>query len=498
MDRSQIHFELFVRRHARAPWVLTLASEDRAAVIEAAEAARAASPAAAVRVCKETCDASSGEFRPLVLLERGTRPRRKAWRQPRLAATPAAAESERPACARPEDLYAPHARAVIGQVLAGWLARNAVTPFELLHRADLAERLEACEAELSAAIYNAAAGEGAARGGKVEPMRATLTALVRQAVDRLVRAKAGAEESPSLALGMAIAVRLKDAEGWRAKVETLLALIASADRSGPAAELARRRLQQPLAEALGGDGDLEDILGVAGLGEQMLTLVQIAAPPAACAAARRDEAMRRALPPLTGFPARLAAELQASALLTRTRRAVAARALRILASETRLWPNAPEAELEGVLAAFALLRASERLVDPADVDAAETARWRVLASPDFVEQRLLVSKGALEDADILLDFVNAARGQAAIADLGRRLAGVLGGETFMAETRFGPDTARLRRAVLVTLRRRVAASALAAEAKAEADFLISRIANLIDADGVGVSRGPILIAHRGG
>lgn len=496
MDRSRIHFELFVRRNPRAPWVLTLASEDRAAVIAAAAAAQTASPHAAVRVCKETHDSESGDFRPLTLIERGAGIGRKAWRPAR--ATSPTAHPAQPSCVRPEDLYAPPACAIIGSVLEGWLARHAVTPFELLHRPDLAERLEACEAELSAAIFNAAAREAAAKGAALEPTRATLSDLTRRAVDRLMRAAAGADEGPSLSIGMAIAARLAEADGWRRKVEILLGLIASAERAGPAAEVARRRLQQPLAEALGGNGDLRDILGVSGSGDQVLTLIQIAAPASARAALRWDAALCRALPPLEGLGARIAAELQGSALLMRTRRAMLGRALRLLGADTRLWPEAPLAEIEGARAAFALLRASGRMIDPVEVDAAETARWRLLSDPVFVEQRLAVNKGALEDVDTLLDLVNAARGREAVADLGRRLAGIIGGRTFMAETRFGPDSARLRRAVLATLRKRVAASALAAEAKAEMDFWLQRIEGLIDAEGPALGGGAILIAYPGG
>ena len=61
-----------------------------------------------------------------------------------------------PACAGPAELYSPHARALIGRVLEDWLRREGVTAFELLHRPDVAERLEAAGVELQHAIQKVA------------------------------------------------------------------------------------------------------------------------------------------------------------------------------------------------------------------------------------------------------------------------------------------------------------------------------------------------------
>ena len=49
---SQVHFELFARRMANAPWTLQLATEDRGRALEAAEELLAEGRAAAVKVCK--------------------------------------------------------------------------------------------------------------------------------------------------------------------------------------------------------------------------------------------------------------------------------------------------------------------------------------------------------------------------------------------------------------------------------------------------------------
>src|ERR1700684_1859567 len=65
MERTCVHFELFVRRHARAPWTLALVTEDRGAAFEAAHDAINGDETAAVRLCKETRDPATGDFRPL-------------------------------------------------------------------------------------------------------------------------------------------------------------------------------------------------------------------------------------------------------------------------------------------------------------------------------------------------------------------------------------------------------------------------------------------------
>ena len=96
--------------------------------------------AAAVRVTKETLDEESMEFRSITLLTRGAadEPKTKPARDPAAG----------PACNGPADLYLPPARETIQRVLDDWLRRQRVTPFELLHRPDLAEKLEAAGMEM--------------------------------------------------------------------------------------------------------------------------------------------------------------------------------------------------------------------------------------------------------------------------------------------------------------------------------------------------------------
>lgn len=476
MDNALVHFELYVRRHPRASWRLALATEDRKAAFAAADEAMAGRAVGGVRLCKETRDAASGDFRPLVLLEHGVRPEPRRWR-PRRAAPRAA--PVRAACAKPEDLYAGPARDAIGRLLAGWLVRHRVTPFELLHRADLAERLEACEAELSAALYNAALAEAAARGAALEPILAALTALARRTVERILA------DDPGVAyrFGVAVASRLGRHANWRDKLELVLDLIDAAPDEGAPASVSRRVLQQPLADILGGVGDLGEIFGTEKpLGERLLIMLQIASAPAIAAVVGDDPDLGRVVPRLKGLAARLALTLHARPYLSRARRAVARRVVAELAGEAPLWPNDPAREVEGLQALAALLTVSSRLVDQDEAAAALAGRWRRLSETGFVDARLAVCKGALEEADVLLDMIGVARGRFVVEAFGGRLLALISSRAFEAEARFAPDPLLVSLGRMARLVARVRAAPLSPRTGAEAVQRIRRLAARLEAD----------------
>lgn len=478
MDRARVHFELFVQRHRRAPWTLALATEDRRMAFEAAGDVQASATGAAVRLCKETCDPQTGEFSPLVLLEHGVRPEPRRWRarRPGAARPPLASP---PSCARPQDLYATPARETIGRLLAGWLKRNRVTPFELLHRADLAERLEACEAELSAALYNAALAEAAARGAALEPTRHALDALARRTIERIV----GDDPDVSFRLGVAVATRLAPLAHWKDKTEALLDLVDTAPNGGRAGAVAFRVLQQPLIDTLGAHGDLDEILGCgAPLGDQLLILLQIASAPAIAAVLADDAAIARRVPRLRGLAARLALTLHGRASFVRTRRAIGRRVLATVAGDVRLWPADPDREVEGLKALAVLLAVSGRLVDQDEVAAALARRWRRLAGPAFVDARLSLCKGAVEEIDVMLDMIDAAVGRAPVEALGRRLLSLLAEGGFEQEVRFSPDPVAVSLRRLAALAGKVRAGALRPEARAEAEHRLRQLAKVIKTD----------------
>lgn len=478
MDSGQVHFELFVRRRGRMAWELELATWDRRAAFEAADQALNGERGAAVRLFKETHDPATGAFRPLVLLERGetAEPRRRRAVVSRRAGGVRTAPAS---CAHPRDLYATPAREAIGRLLGGWLARHRVTPFELLHRADLAERLEACEAELSAALYNAALAEAAARGAALEPVRQGLDTLARRAIERVT------SDDPDVAfrLGAAVASRLGRHANWKDKLELVLDLLDAAPEAGQPASVSLRVLQQPLIDILGAHGDLDEILGSELLlGDQLMILTQIASAPAIAAVVAGDAALARSVPRLRGLSARLALVLHARPVFARARRAIGRRVLAALALDRPLWPGDPAREVEGLKALACLLSVSGRLVDQDAVASALAGRWRRLSGPGFVDARLALCKGAVEEVDVVLDLLDAAVGRAPQEALGRRLVGLLSDRAFEQETRFSPDPLAVSLRRLAALAHRVRAAALRPEARAHAERRLRGLAAALEAD----------------
>jgi hypothetical protein len=472
MDRAQVHFEMFVRRHGRAPWELALATEDRREAFEAVDAVLAEAAGAAVRLRKETRDPLTGDFRPLVLLERGVRPEPRRWRARRTLATrtpPAAA----PNCVQPEDLYTAPARATIGRLLGGWLARHRVTPFELLHRADLAERLEACEAELDAAIYNAASAQAAGREEALEPLRAALTALARRTIDRVV----AGDGAGSYRLGVVVAERLTRCDGWAEKVETLLDLLDAAQRMDSAETAAvLRLLQQPLTDILGAHGESEAILGEGrALGDRLLTLLQIAAAPQVA----EDASLASRLPRLSGLAARLALGLHRRPAFARTRAVMVRRAVTVLASTAPLWPGDPAREAEGLALLDALFATCGRLTDHDEARAALGERWRRLAEPARIEARLALCAGELEAADVLVSLAKAAVGRGSAEAFARRLLTLLVEADFAREACFSPDPPAVALKRLADLAARIWALEVAPEIGAIAAQRVRRLAAAI-------------------
>jgi hypothetical protein len=106
-----------------------MATEDRARALESAHELMRDNRIVGVKVCKETLDEETREFKSVTIFADGVKEMVKKKKDND--------EDEAPLCVAPSDLYTVHARERIGRLLDGWLNRKQVTPFELLHRADL-------------------------------------------------------------------------------------------------------------------------------------------------------------------------------------------------------------------------------------------------------------------------------------------------------------------------------------------------------------------------
>ena len=180
---NQVHYEVFVRKTPQAPWRLELATEDRKHALESAEEMMTEGRMAAVRVTKETLDPDTMEFNSVTLLTKGAaeEAKRKPVRDP----------NADPVCTGPQDLYNSPAREKIQRLLDDWLRRNRATPFELLHRPDLVEKLEATGMELQHAIQKIAVPESQYSGQPVHEIIRSYQRLTEQAIERVIKAGRG-------------------------------------------------------------------------------------------------------------------------------------------------------------------------------------------------------------------------------------------------------------------------------------------------------------------
>src|SRR4051812_14924763 len=238
MGGSRVHFEVFIRKVPGAAWTLDLATENRAAALGTAQELMSEGRVAAVKVTKEVFDEASREFQSIVIQKLGAAD---------VAAKSTPQADPQPLCVTPQDLYTIHARERIGRLLEDWLERHRATPFELLHRPDLVEQLEASGGDLQHALQKLCVPEAAARGGSVHELIRSFLGLIERASARLMKDQrrgalidlsresfaAAAEravkdgDAPYL-LGSGVAGAIASAPTWSDKVNALLGLADSA------------------------------------------------------------------------------------------------------------------------------------------------------------------------------------------------------------------------------------------------------------------------------
>ncbi|HYD44765.1 MAG TPA: hypothetical protein VEA79_05820, partial [Phenylobacterium sp.] len=412
MNGAQVHYEVFARRQPGAGWTLEMATEDRALAVETAETLFAERNYAAVRVTKETLDAETREFQTVNILAKGA-PERIRKKKP---------EDLEPLCVTPQDLYSVHARARIGELLEDWLGRRKVTPFELLHRADLVEAIEASGTELQHAIQKVAIPEAQARGGTTHQMMRTFHRLVERAIERVLKdERRGAlpdfdlepfgeactrlvrEPEARYLIGAGVARALVGAEHWAGKVARLMDLADAAPEAGPARGVALQVIEQPLAEILDSRIGLGDILGAGlDLGSSLAAMTRLAAAGPVNALMAVEPLVARIMPPASSTAQRLADWL-ASEDFDSVRMALGRRVLAELNGPRRLKPGDPEGEIEMLRGlGMALTAAAGRMLPLEEVQAAFSKRSQMLVTGDFVEAYLGQDRSAREEADALV------------------------------------------------------------------------------------------------
>ncbi len=493
MDQLQVHYELFVRKTPGAPWTLEMASENRAQVVDTAETLMAEKRVAAVRVSKETLDEDSREFQSVVILSKG---HVEAGRKR------APIEDRDPLCVTPQDLYSAHARDRIGRLLEGWLNRNHATPFELLHRPDLVEQLDASGNELQHAVQKLAVPEAQARGISVHELIRGFQNLIERSIARVL-GDGRRDRFPSLAkegfaaaaeriagdpeaaylIGGAVAAHLAEGASWSDKLMRLLDLADAAPRDTGARRLAFEVLEQPISEILESRAGLAELLGP-GLdhGGKLAAMTRLVARDAVAALVSIEPQASKQLPPLQGPAARLA-EWLAEPPFASTRAAVGRRILRELMGPRRLRPSNPKDEIELLRAlGMALTAASGQLLPLESVQEGFAVRSRMMVTAEFVEALLGRDHTARVEGDLLIWLCENVIGAANKRQAARYLITHLGSLRFETELRTGAEAPVLRLALLAGMQKAAARSGLSGADLAPVQAKSGDVGGLIEAD----------------
>ena len=260
---------------------------DRDSAIEMAQGLMKAEKATGVKVVKETYNDETGDYLTLKIFEEG-------HNQVKVPVAQEDAPHALP-CFKPEDLYSYHARATIRRLMPDFLARNKITVTELIHRADMLEKLEATGTLFQHAIQKVAVAQAATTSANVQQIVKSLNELTTQAIQRVYRdqrkglfpnpdAKQFAELAQKLApqgdaayiFNAALANHLKDARGWDQKVELLLTVMENAPAEEAARKLVLSSVDAILAEAMGGSAALHKLMGMTStLAESLGLLVEL-------------------------------------------------------------------------------------------------------------------------------------------------------------------------------------------------------------------------------
>ena len=269
---KEVHYEVFRRVGAKGGWTLHDVRSDRDSAIELAQGLMKAEKATGVKVVKETYNDETGDYLTLKIFEEG-------HNEVKVSVAQEDAPHAIP-CFKPEDLYSYHARATIRRLMPDFLARNKITVTELIHRADMLEKLEATGTLYQHAIQKVAVAQAASTTTGVQQIVKSLNELVTQAIQRVYRdQRKGLFPNPrpdqfaELAIKLApqgdaayvfnatLANHLKDAKGWDEKVRLLLTVMESAPTEEVPRKLVLSSIDAILAEVMGGSAALHELMG---------------------------------------------------------------------------------------------------------------------------------------------------------------------------------------------------------------------------------------------
>jgi hypothetical protein len=283
----EIHYEVFRRVGARGGWKLHEVASTRELAIAIARDMMATEKATGVKVVKETYNDETGAFLTLKIFEEGHNRMKVAQAQ----------EDVPPAlpCFKPDDLYSYHARATMSRLLPDFLARNKITITELIHRADMLEKLEATGTLYQHAIQKVAVAQASSTTTPVQQIIKSLNELTTQAFHRVYRdqrkglfpdprldqfaelaVKLAPQGDAAYVFNGALARHLRDCAGWDEKVLRLVSIMENAPLDETARKLVLTSVDAILAECLTGSAALHELMGPAdNLGHALNNLVTL-------------------------------------------------------------------------------------------------------------------------------------------------------------------------------------------------------------------------------
>lgn len=490
-----VHYELYIRKTAPAPWNLQLATEDRAHAIQTAEELLADNRAAAVRVTKETLDPDTMEFNSVTVLTRG------APEVQRKRVVPD--DQAGPRCGSPQDLYAPVARELIGRVLEDWLNRHGVTAFELLHRPDLAEQLEASGVELQHAIQKVAVPESQAVGQPVHDLVRHYQKLTERTIERLLFAgrknqfpdlgdhsladlahRLTGQPDRAFIMGGIISGALKGVRGGRARLDRLMDLAERAPMEGPPHAMVMVAIEQIMCELFAARTNLADVLGPAlDQGASLAAVVRMVAPREVSALINQDARMALQVPIVDGPAARLG-ERVAAGQFPLLSASLARMVVRELMSPRRLRPNDAGGEIDILRTlAMTLTATAGRLLTLEEVQSAFNERSKALVTADFVAAYVKSCSTVLCEAEALTRLCENVTGLANKRAAARWLSACVGSLRFEGEMRASAgQTAAQKLGVLAGLGRAVRGCGLSERDEADIITTIGLVGGTVEAE----------------
>jgi hypothetical protein len=230
---EKIHFEVFLKKNQKAGWALFEARNERDDAIKLAHSVLRKNPGGSVRVTKERFCDSARTFRSVPVWESGEEQFKAEKDKPVEATLP---------CLTIDDLSKPHARESIKRALSSWLERHTALPLELLHRAELVEKLEASDTDMQHGIQKFAIARAQGSDASVHGYIKQLNDLIQQAVGRVyqdarsgklptygkkdkfteIAAKVQNRDNAAYLLRAAMADRLKSEKSFGDKLDALL------------------------------------------------------------------------------------------------------------------------------------------------------------------------------------------------------------------------------------------------------------------------------------